>query len=149
PRVQTAIKVQNSKENGLGLPLPAGIVRVYQIDAAGERQFIGEDRIPHTPRDEEMTLVLGTAFDVTAERRQTAYRVLGDRLYESSHEILLRNHKAEAITVAVQEHFGGDWEILSPSHPYKKTDAFTATFDVPVPAGGQAVLTYTVRVRYR
>ncbi len=148
-KVEMVVTLKNSEQNGLGLPLPSGIVRVYQIDDEGNRQFIGEDQIEHRPKDEEVTLSLGSAFDVTAERTQTAYQIIADRVHESSYEITLRNHKKEPITVVIQEHFGGTWKILSHSHPYKQADAFSAEFKIPVPADGQAMLAYRVQIQFR
>ena len=138
---------ENKEAGGLGVPLPAGVIRVYQSDAKGGVHFIGEDRIGHTPKDESITLQIGSAFDVVCERKQTDYRHLSDRLWEMQYEITLRNHKVEPITVEVNEPIGGDWEMLSASHTWTKTASWAAQFSVPVAAGSEAVLTYRVRVR--
>ncbi len=147
-KVQVLMSFENRKSSGLGLPLPKGIVRVYQRDAAGRTQFVGEDRIDHTPKNERVELLLGSAFDIVAERRQTEFDRISDRITESAYEIVVRNHKEEAIEIEVLEPLGGDWTMLDSSHPFDKTNAFEARFEIRVPADGGAKLTYRVRVRY-
>jgi len=144
--VQVHIKFQNSEANSLGMPLPEGTVRVYQGDSKGRVQFIGEDRINHTPKDETLDLHIGNAFDVVEERKQTEYQQLAPRLSEMAYEITLRNHKPDAITVEVNEPIGGDWTMVDSNFKYEKTAAFAVRFNVPVEANGQAVLKYRVRV---
>jgi hypothetical protein len=145
--VQVHIKVKNSQENSLGIPLPAGTVRVYQGDSKGRLQFIGEDRIGHTPKDETVDLHIGNAFDVVAERKQTDFKAFG-RAFEFAFEISLRNHKPEPITVVVNEPIGGDWTMLDSNYKYEKTAAFAAQFQVPVGANAESVLKYRVRVQW-
>ncbi|MBS1789462.1 MAG: DUF4139 domain-containing protein [Acidobacteria bacterium] len=147
-KVGVYVSFKNGKENGLGQPLPAGIVRVYKADSAGSQQFVGEDRIDHTPKDEAVRIKLGDAFDVVAERKQTDYKNIARRVFEYAYEIRIRNHKEEAVTVIVNEPIGGDWEIINSSFPAEKTAAFAARFNVPVAKDGEAVLSYRVRVRY-
>lgn len=144
--VEVSVKFKNAESNKLGMPLPAGIMRFYKKDASGAAQFIGEDRIEHTPKDEEVRVKLGKAFDVTAERVQTDFRQLTGNLYESEWEITLRNHKKEPVTVQVFEPVNGNWKILTSSHEQIKTDAFTIRFDVPVPADGEVKVKYRVQV---
>jgi hypothetical protein len=139
---------KNEEKTGLGMPLPAGTVRVYQADSHGGVLFIGEDRIAHTPKDESLDIHVGNAFDIIAERKQTDYKTISNRVHEMEYEITLRNHKDAPITVEVNEPIGGDWEILKSSFPYTKTAAFAAQFKVPVAKDGTAVLTYRVRVQY-
>jgi len=146
--VQVFYKFKNEEKAGLGMPLPAGTIRVYQQDSRGGSLFAGEDRIDHTPKDEEISLHIGNAFDIVAERKQTDYKKLSDRLYEFEFEITLRNHKDAPITVQVNEPIGGDWEMLSSSYKFTKTAAFAAQFDVPVDKDGTSVLKYRVRVKY-
>jgi hypothetical protein len=146
-KVQVFLTFRNSEAAGLGLPLPKGIVRVYKRDSAGSPQFVGEDRIDHTPKDEEVRLELGNAFDVTAERRQTEFNRVADNVFESAYEIRIRNHKDVPVTVRVLEPVGGDWTMIQNSQPFKKPSAFEAEFQVPVAAGKEATLTYRVRVR--
>jgi hypothetical protein len=146
--VAVFMKLRNDPAAGLGMPLPRGIVRVYKRDASGSPQFIGEDRIEHTPKDEELRLQLGNAFDIAAERKQTDFRRLSDRVFESAYEVRVRNHKDAAITVRVVEPVGGDWTMLQNSHPFKKTQAFEVEFALPVAVDQEAVLSYRVRVSY-
>jgi hypothetical protein len=145
--VRVLIKFKNSEGNSLGVPLPAGTIRVYQGDSKGRVQFIGEDRIDHTPKDETVSLHIGNAFDVVAERKQTDFQRLGPHLQEMEYEVSIRNHKPDPITVFVNEPIGNDWTILSSSFKYEKTAAFAARFTVPVAADGEAQLKYRVRVR--
>lgn len=145
--VKVFIKFKNAQANSLGLPLPAGVVRVYQGDSKGRVQFIGEDRIGHTPKDETLDLHIGNAFDIVAERKQTDYQTFG-RAHEMAFEISLRNRKNELITIEVNEPIYGDWTMLESSHKYEKTAAFAAQFNVPVAANSETLLKYRVRVRW-
>ncbi|MDE3179888.1 MAG: DUF4139 domain-containing protein, partial [Acidobacteriota bacterium] len=146
--VRLRAEFKNSKASSLGMPLPPGIVRVYQADASGRPQLVGEDMMQGTAEGESVTLDLGNAFDVVAETKQTDYKQLGPTEAESSYEMTLRNHQDQAIQVTVKQHFTGDWQILSSSLPYKKTDSTTAQFIVPVLAKGGAVLKYRLRVQW-
>jgi hypothetical protein len=146
--VQVYYKFKNEERASLGMPLPAGTVRVYQADSKGNVLFAGEDRIGHTPKDEQVSLHIGNAFDVVAERKQTAFSVLGSNIYEMEYEITLRNHKTAPITVEVNEPIGGDWQMLSSTYQWTKTAAFAAQFTVPVQPDGTSVLRYRVRVRW-
>jgi hypothetical protein len=139
---------QNEEANKLGIPLPAGTMRVYQEDSEGMLQFAGEDRIEHTPKDEEVRLRMGNAFDVVGERTQTDYRVITDTVYESAYEIKIRNHKETDVTVDIVEPMPGDWEMREKSQDFVKKDARTAVFTVAVPKDGEAVVTYRVVVSY-
>jgi hypothetical protein len=145
--VKVLIKFKNSEANSLGMPLPAGTIRVYQGDSKGRLQFIGEDRIGHTPKDETLNLYIGNAFDVVAERKQTDYKTYG-RVFEMAFEISLRNHKPEPISIEINEPIGGDWTMIESNLKYEKTAAFAARFIVPVEADGEAVLKYRVRVQW-
>jgi len=146
--VQVYYKFKNAEKSSLGMPLPAGTMRIYQADAHGETLFAGEDRIGHTPKDEEVSLHAGNAFDVVAERKETDYRSFGGNSYEMEYEITLRNHKTVPITVEVNEPIGGDWEILSSTYKWTKTAAFAAQFAVPVDKDGTSVLRYRVHVHW-
>ncbi len=139
--------VQNRADNGLGVPLPAGVVRVYQADAAGAQQFVGEDRSEHTPRDERLELELGRAFDVLAERRWVNQRQLDRCVVDSEWQTELRNHKDTAVTVEVVEQARGDWSVHDASHTVQRRDATSFTFSVAVPARGTSQLRYHVRQR--
>lgn len=147
-KVGVFVEFKNAKENRLGQPLPAGIVRVYKSDSADAQQFIGESRIDHTPKDESVRVKLGDAFDVVAERKQVDYKAIARRIFEYAYEIRIRNHKEEPVTVVVNEPIGGEWEIVNSSFPAQKTAAFAARFNVPVAKDGEAVLTYRVRVKF-
>lgn len=147
-KVGVYLDFENSERNGLGMALPKGIVRVYKRDASGAQQFIGEDRIGHTPRDETVRIRMGESFDVVGDRRQTEYDVLGTCLTESAWEIQLRNHKDEPTEVEVFEPVGGDWEILSSSLPVREVDAHTFKFVAPIGARGARKIQYRVRVRW-
>lgn len=142
------LEFRNEEKNGLGIPLPAGIMRVYQEDSEGMLQFAGEDRIKHTPKDENVKLRMGEAFDIIGERIQTDYRVIGSNVHESAFDIAIRNHKEQDITVDIVEPMPGDWEILSESIKHVKKDARTAIFHVEVPKDGEAKVSYRVRVRF-
>ncbi|MGO9568407.1 MAG: DUF4139 domain-containing protein, partial [Desulfomonilaceae bacterium] len=144
--VNVYIKFKNSKENKLGMPLPAGIMRLYKEDDKKSQQFVGEDKIEHTPKDEEVKLKIGEVFDVTAERIQTDFRQITTRLYETAWEITLRNHKDKEVAVGIIEPLMGSWEVIEKSHPYKKLDAFTIRFDVNVPKDQEVKVKYRVKV---
>ena len=147
-KVSVFLDFDNAERNGLGMPLPAGIVRVYKEDGSGAQQFIGEDRIDHTPRDERVRIRMGDAFDVVGDRRQMRWTPMGSCTSESEWALELRNHKDTPVNVDVVEPIGGSWEILRSSHPAERVDAHTFRFDVPVPARGAVQVTYTVRVRW-
>lgn len=146
--VQLRLKFENQKSNSLGIPLPAGIARVYKTDDSGREQLIGEDQLQDTASAETATLDLGNAFDVTEKGKQTDFERLGPRETEAAYEITLSNQQSQAVAVKVNEPFNGDWHILNSSLPYTKTSATSAQFIVPVPAGGQTVLTYRVQTQW-
>ena len=147
-KVGVYVQFRNAQQNKLGMPLPAGTIRLYKKDDKGNQQFIGEDKIDHTPKDEDVRVKVGDAFDIVAERKQTDYKVIARNVYEYAYEIKIRNHKDGPITVVVNEPIGGDWEMLSSTFEAKKTAAFAAQFNVPVAKDGEATLSYRVRVRY-
>jgi hypothetical protein len=147
-KVGVYVQFRNSQQNKLGMPLPAGTIRLYKKDDKGNQQFIGEDKIDHTPKDEDVRVKVGDAFDIVAERKQTDYKVIARNVYEYAYEIKIRNHKDGPISVVVNEPIGGDWEMLSSTFEAKKTAAFAAQFNVPVAKDGEATLSYRVRVRY-
>ena len=147
-KVEVAVQIENSRKNSMGMPLPKGTVRVYKRDADGSSQFIGEDIIDHTPKDEKFFLKLGNAFDVVAERRQIDYKVISRCVYETAYEIKIRNHKTEPANIRVIEPVGGDWEMRTNSHDFMKLDAFTIEFKVPVNPDEEVVVVYRVRTRY-
>jgi len=142
------LEFENEKDNALGIPLPGGVMRVYQEDSESTLQLLGEDRIQHTPRDEQVRLKLGQAFDVVGDRIQTDFKRIADNVSESAFEVHLRNRKETDITIDIVEALQGDWQILEKSHEYVKRDAQTAVFSIPVKAGEEVKLTYRTRVRY-
>ena len=146
--VKVFYKFKNDEKSGLGMPMPAGNIRVYQSDSKGGVLFAGEDRIDHTPKDESLTIHIGNAFDVICERKQTDFKRISDRVYEMEFEITLRNHKDSPITVEVDEPIGGDWEMLSSTHKFTKTSAWAAQFHVPVVKDGTSVLKYRIRAHW-
>jgi hypothetical protein len=146
--VQVYYQFKNEQKGGLGMPMPAGVIRVYQEDSKGGVQFVGEDRINHTPKDEMLNIKIGNAFDVVCERNQVDFQKIASNVYEFEYEITVRNHKATAITVEVNEPIGGTWRMVRSSHESTKTAAWAARFNVPVAADGTAVLKYRVRVTY-
>jgi hypothetical protein len=146
--VQVYYQFKNEERAGLGMPMPSGVVRVYQADSKGGTQFVGEDRIAHTPKDEELNLKIGNAFDVTCERNQIDFEKIASNVYEFEYAITLRNHKATAVSVEVNEPIGGTWKMVRSSHEWTKTAAWAAGFAVPIAPDATAVLKYRVRVTY-
>jgi hypothetical protein len=146
--VMVFYKFKNEEKSGLGMPMPAGNVRVYQKDSKGNILFVGEDRIDHTPKDEMLNIHIGNAFDVVSERKQTDYKRVDTHTWEMEFEITLRNHKDSAITVEVNEPIGGDWEMINSSYKYTKTAAWAAQFNVPVASNGTSVLKYRIRAHW-
>ena len=146
--VQVNYRFKNEDKSGLGMPLPAGTVRVYQADVRGGIQLVGEDNISHTPKDETVTIHVGNAFDVVSERKATDIKKIANNLYEFEYEITIRNHKESDIAVEVREPVGGDWEVLKSNYDPKKLDAATLGFKIPVGKNGTATLDYRVRVKW-
>ncbi len=146
--VQVYYQFKNEAKGGLGIPMPAGVLRVYQQDSKGGVQFVGEDRIMHTPKDETLNVRIGNAFDVVCERNQIDFQRISSNVYEFEYEITVRNHKATAVSVEVNEPIGGSWRMLRSSHEWTKTAAWAAQFKVPVASDGTAVLKYRVRVTF-
>jgi hypothetical protein len=148
-RVATYLQFRNDRASGLGVPLPAGRMRVSRLDAADNSlEFIGEDVIDHTPRDERVRVQLGSAFDVVGERKQVAFTNDSKaRWMEEEVEVELRNHKDEAVEVQVRESLfrWSSWQILSSSAPYVKEDARTIVSTLRVAANGSAKFRYRVR----
>jgi len=147
-QVQVFYRFRNDQKSGLGAPMPSGVVRVYQADSKGGLQFVGEDRIDHTPKDETLDLKIGNAFDIVCERNQTDFEKISDMVYEMEFAITLRNHKATPVTVQVNEPVGGTWKMIRSTHEWQKTAAWAAQFTVPVQAESEATLKYRVRVTY-
>jgi hypothetical protein len=147
-KVAVKIEIANTKANGLGMPMPKGKVRVYKKDQDGALEFIGEDNIDHTPKDEKVRVYIGDAFDIVAERKQTNVQQVSDRVQRQSYEISIRNHKDTAVTVTDVEHSFGQWKIISSSQEFSKRDSHTFEFAVDVPANGETKVTYTVEIKF-
>ncbi len=145
--VSVSVEFENKESNGLGMPIPAGLVRVYQKSSDGGQEFIGEDRVKHTPRDEKMRVRIGKAFDVAVERIQKDYRQITSRVTETDWEVRLRNRKTESIEVVVIDNFWGDWEVVRSSIPHKKVNANKVEFTAACEPDQEVILTYTVRNR--
>jgi hypothetical protein len=146
--VKVFYRFKNEQQAGLGMPLPAGTVRVYQADSQGGAQFAGEDNISHTPKDETLRIYVGNAFDVVCERKQTDYKKIAYDLHEMEYQITLRNHKSGPVTVEVREPIGGDWEVVNSNYKWTKLDVSTIGFQIPVEKDGTATLDYRVRVKW-
>lgn len=148
-KVDVFISFKNSKENKLGMPLPAGRIRVSKLDTADNSlEFIGEDRIDHTPKNEKVLLKLGSAFDVVGERRQVDFRIDSKAKWiEEDIEIKIRNQKDEAVTVIAKESLyrWSNWQILKNSVSYDKQDSHTVHFPVKLAKGAEGIVRYTVR----
>jgi hypothetical protein len=152
-KVGVYVDFENKEKSGLGLPLPKGVVRVYKKDKSGNAQFIGEDNIDHTPKNEDVRLKLGDAFDITANKKQTNFEKRNaygkySYAYESTYEVEIKNAKSEAVNVVVREPVPGDWKMLEQSHPFKKVASGTAEWSIEIPPEGSTTLEYTVLVRY-
>jgi hypothetical protein len=146
-RVMVVMRFENSKASGLGIPLPQGKVRVFKADEDGSLEFVGEDLIDHVPRDEEVKIYVGDAFDIVAERQRSDFTRESDRVVIETFEIEIANHKDTDVTVDVTEHIYGDWEIVKTSHQWEKTKSDEVEFEIAVEADSRSVLTYTVRRR--
>ncbi|NNF18098.1 MAG: DUF4139 domain-containing protein [Gammaproteobacteria bacterium] len=146
------VQFENREKDGLGIPLPKGVVRVYKRDSSGNAQFVGEDNIDHTPNLESVRLKLGDAFDVTANKKQTEFkvreRIVKQNVFDSSYEIEIKNGKKESVNVIIREPIPGDWTMLEESARHEKVAAGTAQWRLSIPAGSSRKLTYTARVKY-
>lgn len=143
-KVQVVLTMENSETQGLGKPIPKGIVRVYQPDSEGQFQFLGEDQIDNTPIGEKIKVTVGNSFDIIGKRTQTSYEQVSNNVERTSYSIELNNSKSESQDVKVVEHLSGNWEIIQSSDEYEKIDAFTVEFRVTVPANSTKTISYTV-----
>jgi hypothetical protein len=144
------LELRNDAASHLGVPLPAGTVRLYKQDQSGARQLVGEDTIAHTPRDERVVLKAGNAFDVVASRTQTDYRTISTEPFqvEVGFAVSIRNRRREAVTVGIREPIGGEWKIVESTHPPVKVDAGTLGFEVPVGADAEVAVRYRAQVAF-
>jgi len=147
-KVSVFLEIANKENNRLGMPPPKGTVRVYKASSDGSLQFIGEDVIDHTPKDEKVKIKMGEAFDVVGERTQRDWKKIAPGIYETEWDVEIRNHKKEDVQVTIVEPVPGDWEVVRSSHPYEKAEAHTLQYVVTVPKDGKTTVTYRVRMRW-
>ncbi len=152
-KVGVFIEFDNKEAAKLGIPLPKGVLRVYKKDSAGNAQFVGEDNIDHTPKNETVRLKLGESFDVTVDKKQTDFKLLprpskGNNLYESAFELTLKNAKKEKVIVTVQEPISGDWKIISENKMHTKVNSHLAEWKIEIPAEDKVTLIYRAQVKY-
>jgi hypothetical protein len=150
-KVGVFVQFENREASRLGMPMPKGVVRVYKKDSAGNAQFVGEDRIDHTPRDETVRIKLGSAFDVVGERRQVDFAIdMRARWLEEEIEVKVRNRKDEPVEIQVVEPMfrSGEWKIVRQSQPYEKLDARQVRFVARVAKSGESVVRYRVRYNW-
>jgi len=147
--ISTYVSFDN-KGGELGVPLPGGLVRLYKSDSRGTSQFLGADRIDHTPKNETVRLHVGDSFDVTARKKQTNFHIVSESpaVYDTAYEIVIANAKDEAVDVSVIEPIPGEWTVLNENLAHQKSSSSTATWLVHVPAGARTTLNYNVRVRF-
>ena len=148
-QVRVAVKFKNSQQQGLGMPLPAGRIRMFKADDDGALVLLGEDQIKHTPKDEELDIKVGYAFDVAAEERVTNQSQVSSKVTDYDYEDEIRNHKTEPVTVKIEKKLWGFWSVLQADFPYVKKDANTLTFEIPAKAGETVTVKYRIRVSYR
>lgn len=147
-KVDITVKFKNSKENNLGIPLPKGKIRIYKKD--GETiEFVGEDEIDHSAKDEEIELSVGQAFDIKGERKITNHQVLASNLYRDSYEIKIKNHKDEAVKVVIKERQWGDWKIVESTHDYVKKDKNNIDFPVTVEKNSSVTVRYSAEYKFQ
>ena len=142
------VKFKNDEKSHLGMPMPAGKVRLYQRDASGSLQFLGENEIQHTPRDEKISLTVGKSFDIKASHKKTSYTKLSKNSSRSSYSIEVRNRKKVGETVYVYEHQTGDWKVIAKSDPYIKEDSSTMIFEVRLKSNEVKTVKYTVESKW-
>ena len=146
-KVKVNLEFENSKEAGLGMPLPKGKLRVYKEDSGKALQFVGEDMIDHTPKDEKVRVYLGDAFDITGDRKMINMEDLGGDRRRETYEITIKNHKKENIVVTIVEHPNGwrEWQIKNSSQEYRKVDNYKLEFDLEVKSDSENKLTYVIQ----
>jgi hypothetical protein len=151
-KVWTMVEIKNSQDNNLGIPLPKGDVKIYRLDDDGRNEFIGEDKIDHTAKDETMKIYMGNAFDIAGERKRTNFKLANNRdECEETFEITLRNHKSEKAVVRVVEHLyrWNNWEISENSDLFKKLDSNTIEFRAELEPDKEKVITYKVKYDWK
>jgi hypothetical protein len=148
-KVNVLLEVQNRQADNLGISLPRGKMRAYKQDTDGAMEFIGEDLINHTARDEKVILYIGDAFDIVGERKQTAFTRIDKNTVKEEFEIKIRNHKKEAVTVKVLEKLyrNSEWRLVNNTQPFEQLDSRTVIFPVQVPADKEATVKYQVEYK--
>jgi len=146
-QVQVRVEFKNDAASGLGMPLPGGVVRVFQRDTDGSLELAGEDRIQHTPRNQTVRVTIGSAFDIAVERKQSDLKQIDKGVTAASYEIMLTSHRKDPVDVTVIEHAEGQWEILKSTLPHTKKDSRTFEFTVRCEPEKPVTVTYTVRTR--
>jgi hypothetical protein len=147
PKIWVMEEFKNSDGNHLGIPLPKGKLRFYRRDTDGHLEFVGENEIDHTPKDETIRVYTGNAFDVTGERKRTSYHLDSNQHWmDETFEIRLRNHKKDAVEVRAVEHLyrWSNWKVTEQSDQFRKTDSKTIEFPMTIAPNGEQVITYTV-----
>ena len=144
--VNVVVSFKNAEANGMGMPLPAGKIRLTKLDTDGSEEFLGEDQIDHTPKDEVVEIKVGNAFDVVGETNTIDSKRISDRVSELTIEVKLRNHKKEDLTVSALYNIWGDWQVLESNFTYVKKNARQIEFTVPVAKDGESVLRFRVRI---
>jgi hypothetical protein len=147
-KIRANLVLNNTKENGLGKPLPGGRIRVYKSVRGQKDAFAGEDRIGHVAEGEEVRVYLGNAFDLVGERTVKETRQISKRSRQETVEVQLRNRKDEAVSVTVIEHFRGDWKFVGDTPKIKKKEALKVEFEVTVPKKGEKVFSYQVLYKW-
>ena len=142
------VKFVNDKASHLGMPMPAGKVRMYQRDSKGSLQYLGEDQINHTPRDEKISLNVGRSFDVRADRKRTDFKRLSPTSFRETFQIEVRNRKKEDAVVYLYERHWGDWKVTEKSDDFVKDDSNTMVFELKLKAGEVKAVTYTVETKW-
>lgn len=147
-KVAVIIHFKNSKENGLGEPLPKGIIRVYRTDGQGSVQFLGEDEIDHTPKDEDVDVWIGNAFDLVGESDTVSQRSCGTYCWETTRKITLRNHKDEDVRIKVKDQWSPNCRIVESSENPEKKKGSYVQWDVPVPKNGEKTISWTYKCEW-
>ena len=144
---EVVLEIDNDKEANLGLSLPEGILRVYKADTKKNMFFVGEDKVPHTPENGKIKLNLGNAFDVTVQGKETAYTAFSNKAYEASYSLVFKNATNKPVAVTYLQDFSNQWSVTESSLSYRIPSARQVEWTVNIPAKGQTVLNYTVRVK--
>lgn len=148
-KIPILLTIENKEANNLGMPMPKGIVKIYKKDKAGNEQFVGEDSIDHTPKDEKIKLRVGNAFDIVGEYKLMNYKRIDKNTIEETYQVEIKNHKKnEDVTVYFYENTWGDWKITKKDCDFNKIDAGTIEFPITVKADSNKIITYTIRTKY-